>query len=112
MASYQHQQSFNSRGGGQNPFVAQKYNQEFVASLEPPTQPHCSSQSPFLQPSGGFTSPEEQQQVVVASNDLPVSDMDLANFLEMDDKTLSGEITVWQALSTYEMYVELKGKAL
>ena len=53
-----------------------------------------SGQSPFLQApdlNAQLEQEEQQQQVVVASNDLPVSDMDLVNFLEMDDKTLSGE---------------------
>ena len=81
------------------------------SSLSPPAQPDCcqgfaslessvqqptlySGQSPFLQApdlNAQLEQEEQQQQVVVASNDLPVSDMDLVNFLEMDDKTLSGE---------------------
>lgn len=67
------------------------------ASLESSVQQHTlySGQSPFLQAPDLNTQLEQeeqqQQQVVVASNDLPVSDMDLVNFLEMDDKTLSGE---------------------
>lgn len=70
--------------------LAQDLCQGFV-NLEVPAQPSlCSGQGPFLQAPASFDQ-EEQQQVVVASNDLPVSDMDLANFLEMDDKTLSGE---------------------
>lgn len=83
------------------------------SSLSPPVQPDCcqgfasldrsaqqptlySGQSPFLQAPDLNAQLEQeeqqqQQQVAVASNDLPVSDMDLVNFLEMDDKTLSGE---------------------
>ncbi len=92
MASSYNHQSYNSGGGGQNPLVTQEYSQDFLASLEAPAQPLCSSQSPFLQPAAGFASQEEQQQqVVIASNDLPVSDMDLTNFLEMDDRALSGK---------------------
>ena len=95
-SSFGHQSYSDGQRGGQNPLVSQDYQQEFVASLETPT--HSSfcptQQSPFLQPPADFacSSPEEEQQrVVIASNDLPVSDMDLANFLEMDDKALSGK---------------------
>lgn len=70
-----------------DPF-AEDRNQRF-ATLDNPTQPSlCSGQSPFLQ---APPQPEqEEHQVVVASNDLPVSDMDLENFLEMDDRALTG----------------------
>ena len=53
---------------------------------------HCSpaGQSPFLQGPVCKLEQDEQQQVVVASNDLPISDMELAGFLDMDDRTLSG----------------------
>jgi hypothetical protein len=62
---------------------------EGFAALDTPTQPSlCSGQSPFLQAPPQL----EQEEQVVAPNDLPVSDMDLANFLEMDDKTLTGEL--------------------
>lgn len=79
--------------------LGQDYSQGF-SSLEVPAQlPLYSGQGPFLQaPTSDFAAnsnldqEEQQQQVVVASNDLPVSDMDLANFLEMDDKTLSGKL--------------------
>lgn len=68
----------------------QDYNQGF-ASLDTPAQPSlCSGQGPFLQAPAQL----DQDQVVVASNDLPVSDMDLVNFLEMDDQTLTGECYV------------------
>lgn len=82
-------------GGQEPPNSTQNYYYSGFASLDHPTQPSlCSEQSPFLQPPDSNSSQleqEDQQQVVIASNDLPVSDMDLANFLEMDDKTLSGE---------------------
>lgn len=69
---------------------APDYCQGF-ASLDNPTPPSlCSGQSPFLQAPSQLEQ-EDQHQVVVASNDLPVSDMDLVNFLEMDEKTLTGE---------------------
>lgn len=69
---------------------AQDYCQGF-ASLDNPAQPSlCTGQGPFLQAPTQLDQ-EEQHQVVVASNDLPISDMDLVNFLEMDDKTLTGE---------------------
>ena len=72
--------------------LSQSYCQAF-ATLERPTQlSHCSSQSPFLHSTtlNSQLEQEEQQQVVVASNDLPITDTDLAGFLDMDDKTLTG----------------------
>lgn len=95
MASPNHQSVY---GFNQDP-LAQDYCQGFPTLDNSAQQPLCSGQSPFLQPpafdSTQQLDSEEQHQVVVASNDLPssdlpVSDMDLANFLEMDDKTLTG----------------------
>ena len=75
-----------------DPF-AEGHHQNFAA-LDNPTHPSlCSGQSPFLQAPPQLEQ-EDQHQVVIASNDLPVSDMDLANFLEMDDKTLTGECCI------------------
>ncbi len=67
------------------------YCQELTSSVEKPATP-CSGKSPFLQASDYDLEldQEENHQVVVESNDLPISDMDLAGFLEMDEKTLSG----------------------
>lgn len=73
----------------QDTLIPQDYYQG-QAALEHPTQfLQCPGQSPFLQISK--PDQDEQQQEVVAANDLPISDMELAGFLEMDDKTLSGE---------------------
>lgn len=71
-----------------DPFT-EDHHQRF-ATLDNPTQ--LSGQSPFLQAPSQLE--QEEHQVVVASNDLPVSDMDLVNFLEMDDKTLTGECCI------------------
>ena len=48
-------------------------------------------QSPFL-----YIKEEEQRPgVTEPSNELPMSDMDLAGFLDMDDKTLSGKYSTF-----------------
>ena len=76
--------------------------------LDQSTNPSlCSGTSPFLQGpvNNSNLATEEQQQVVVASNDLPVSDMDLANFLEMDDKALSGML-YWSISGCFRRGVE------
>lgn len=88
MASHNHQSLYCFSNQEPPP---QDYSQG-LASLDNPAQPSlCSSgQSPFLQ-APDLVSSQEEHQVVVASNDLPVSDMDLVNILEMDDKALSGK---------------------
>lgn len=49
-------------------------------------------QSPFLYSNNLVDSGQvKRTQVAVPVNDLPISDMDLSGFLDMDDKTLSGK---------------------
>ena len=47
-------------------------------------------QSPFLYSNSLDSGQVKRDKVSVPVNDLPISDMDLVGFLDMDDKTLSG----------------------
>ena len=92
MTMASHDQQSLAYGYTQQDPLTQDYSQPF-ANLDTAHPSLCAGQGPFLQQAPGFeTSPqEENHHVVVASNDLPVSDMDLVNILDMDDKALTGE---------------------
>jgi len=57
-----------------------------------PRQPQAhQDQSPFLYSDSSQVG-QNSTPLVSSTGDLPVSDMDLTGFLDMDDKTLSGEL--------------------
>lgn len=84
VASYDHQSVSIKREEDGTPL------DELLSRGSPQLSRVREERGPFLYSTSLASQEDQRPRVVVPCNDLPVSDMDLAGFLDMDDKTLSG----------------------